>query len=77
MDQSPNISSFVIRFIHGETIGEGRGFRGTIRHVQSNQEISFNRWEEAERFIQTFVPIKEPETSRDTPEPPEKTWESP
>ncbi len=57
MNDSPNISSFVIRFVH-EPADTGKStYRGTIRHVQSNQELVFTEWKEATNFIHRFVPI--------------------
>lgn len=62
---SPNISSFVIRFVHpgaGPLADPSEGgvfpYRGAIRHIQSDQEITFTRWEDAVDFIQRFVPLE-------------------
>ena len=57
MDHSPNISSFVVRFIVQEESLGHLSLRGSIRHIQSNQEINFNRWQEAETFMQSFIPV--------------------
>ena len=56
---SPNITSFVIRFVHEPTSSPEKPalYRGTIHHVQSNQEIPFTRWQDAVKFIQRFMPI--------------------
>ena len=56
---SPNITSFVIRFVHEPTSSPEKPapYRGTIHHVQSDQEISFTRWQDAVEFIQRFMPI--------------------
>lgn len=59
-DKPPNISSFVIRFVYTEPALERSSastYRGTIRHVQSNQEVTFTRWHEAMDFINRFVII--------------------
>jgi hypothetical protein len=58
-DPPPNITSFVIRFIHPDlAIHPGKGeFRGAIRHIQTDEEISFTRWEDALAFMKRFVPI--------------------
>ena len=58
-DSSPNIISFIIRFIHLEATdtGETPAYRGNIRHIQSNQEFNFTRWEDAVEYIRRFVPI--------------------
>ncbi|HEX6304761.1 MAG TPA: hypothetical protein VFZ76_11265 [Anaerolineales bacterium] len=60
IDQPPNITSFVIRFVHTDPPVEPAstsGYRGTIRHVQSNQEATFTHWQEAVDFINRFVLI--------------------
>jgi poly-beta-hydroxyalkanoate depolymerase len=58
MQESPQINSFIIRFVH---TGPGAGtplYRGTIRHILTHQEIHFTEWEEAEEFISMFVPLR-------------------
>lgn len=57
--ETPTITSFVIRFVQDAPLANrgGSALRGTIHHVQSNQEIPFTRWEDAVEFIQRFVPI--------------------
>lgn len=52
---TPNVTSFVIRFVIDGP--EVNGFRGTIRHVQTDEEISFTKWDDAVTFIQRFVPL--------------------
>lgn len=58
----PTITSFVIRFVltsEGELL-EGSplpAYRGTIRHIQTEQELNFSSWQEAVAFIQRFVPL--------------------
>jgi hypothetical protein len=61
---SPNITSFVIRFVYADRdsqsalSGERKlPYRGAIRHIQSDEEIAFTRWEDAVDFIQRFVPL--------------------
>ncbi len=58
MVDSPLISSFVIRIVE-EPVPQYPApvFRGMIRHIQSDQEISFTNWVDAETFITKFVPI--------------------
>jgi hypothetical protein len=64
-ETSPTISSFVIRFVHAEGAAPEQPpaslptppYRGTIRHVQTDQEQAFTRWEDAVAFIQRFVPL--------------------
>lgn len=57
--ETPTITSFVIRFVQDPKSAdrERPPLRGTIHHVQTNQEIPFTRWEDAVEFIQRFVPI--------------------
>jgi hypothetical protein len=63
---TPAITSFVIRFIHNEgqnpqnsPLTAGLLARGTIRNVQTNEEIDFTRWEDAVQFIERFVSLVE------------------
>jgi hypothetical protein len=60
----PTISSFVIRFVQADAAGPNtasppRATRGVIRHVQSDREIAFSRWQEALDFIQSFVTLED------------------
>lgn len=57
--QSPFVTSFVIRFVREQTAPdlEANPYRGTIHHVQSNQEIAFTRWQDAVDFIKRFIEI--------------------
>ncbi len=58
MTDSPGISSFVIRIIEEPAQNESAAtYRGIIRHIQSEREISFINWSDVELFIQQFVPI--------------------
>jgi hypothetical protein len=60
---SPHIDSFVIRFVLLEAGAErsssnlSPAYRGSITHVQSDEELVFNRWEDAVDFIQRYIPI--------------------
>jgi hypothetical protein len=63
---TPAITSFVIRFIHeGEQVTPalpppaGQLLRGTIRNVQTNEELDFTRWEDAVGFIERFLSVVE------------------
>jgi hypothetical protein len=63
---TPAITSFVIRFIHNESPNPGDAkpaagqlVRGTIRNVQTNEEVDFTRWEGAVEFIERFVSLVE------------------
>jgi hypothetical protein len=58
----PNITSFVIRFIHGDLPGSSPpDLRGSIRHIQTDQEIAFTRWVDAVDFIRRYVTIEDEE----------------
>jgi hypothetical protein len=60
----PTISSFVIRFVVESTRD---AYRGEIRHIQTNEEIHFNSWQDAVEFIQRYVPLAENESKRSAP----------
>ena len=55
---SPQISSFVLRFVQDDTgaVPVKRALRGSIRHIQSNQEVSFTDWADALAFMGQFIP---------------------
>jgi hypothetical protein len=63
--QPPVISSFVIRFILNEMRDEPTlpSYRGSIRHIQSDEELNFHLWVDAVEFIRRFVPV---ETEKDS-----------
>jgi hypothetical protein len=67
----PLISSFIIRFVMEELSAEKPTYHGTIRHIQSAEEINFNEWREATDFMHRFVQINElrPPFSPDSPIP--------
>ena len=72
--QPPNITSFIIRFVHAEqaeTATETPApYRGSIRHIQSDREFIFIRWEDAVEFIRQFVPLEaEPPSEIETNRP--------
>lgn len=62
-----NMVSFVLRFVCEEPSGEeaqadgrpapGVNWHGVIRHVQSNTERRFARWEDAVAFIAQYVDV--------------------
>lgn len=57
----PSIASFVIRFVVDEkspTEERKPGYRGTIRYIQSNEELTFSTWENAVEFIQRYVHLE-------------------
>ena len=60
---APTISSFVIRFVvEEESVEENTQpvYRGTIRHIQSAEELNFSAWEDAVSFVRRFVPLEDP-----------------
>ncbi|OGO66599.1 MAG: hypothetical protein A2030_11870 [Chloroflexi bacterium RBG_19FT_COMBO_50_10] len=61
----PNISSFVIRFVvsnPAEPSPNQPVYHGTIRHIQSDEELNFSSWKDAEAFIRRFVPLEDERT---------------
>jgi len=61
--QSPLISSFVIRFVMNEAQDDmvdapQHLYRGSIRHIQSDEELNFHLWEDAVEFIRRYVPLE-------------------
>ena len=57
----PLIMSFVIRLVlESPPSSEGKEpcYRGTIRHIQSNEDINFNTFDEAIKFIQRYMPLE-------------------
>ena len=67
METPPLISSFIIRFVMDETPKHSAAYHGTIRHIQTAEEINFNEWREALEFMHRFVKI----TDFQPPSPPE------
>lgn len=65
----PLISSFIIRFVMEETSTEKPVYHGTIRHIQTAEEINFNEWHEAMEFMHRYIPLDElqPPTPPETP----------
>lgn len=57
---TPTIYSFIIRFVVADAPAEGElpAYRGAIRHIQSAEELNFNKWHEAVEFMRRFVPIE-------------------
>lgn len=61
--QSPFISSFVIRFVMNEAPEDADSagqpsYRGSIRHIQSEEELHFYVWKDAVEFIRRYVPLQ-------------------
>jgi hypothetical protein len=55
----PLISSFIIRFVMEGMPAESTAYHGTIRHIQSAEEMNFREWGEALEFMHRFVPLEE------------------
>lgn len=55
----PLISSFIIRFVMDELPDRSVAYHGTIRHIQTAEEINFNEWHEATEFMHRFVQLDE------------------
>lgn len=56
----PQISSFVIRFVVESFPADGEeksNYRGAIRHIQSEEQLTFNTWDDAVTFIRHYVPL--------------------
>ncbi|NUM44766.1 MAG: hypothetical protein HUU38_08655 [Anaerolineales bacterium] len=56
-EPTPEINSFVIRFVHSALEENPAHLRGSIRHIQSNEEKTFILWQEAEQFIKRYIPL--------------------
>ncbi len=57
----PTIESFIIRFVLDErTLAENKqpSYRGEVRHIQSDEEIAFQTWEDVVEFLQRYVPLE-------------------
>lgn len=55
---SPEISSFVLRFVQDD-LENAPGqpvYRGFIQHVQTDERVSFTRWDDAVNFMSQFIP---------------------
>ncbi|MCB0102864.1 MAG: hypothetical protein H6635_04370 [Anaerolineales bacterium] len=56
----PLISSFIIRFVMDEApAAQTLAYHGTIRHIQTAEEINFSEWHEATEFMHRFVKLDE------------------
>jgi hypothetical protein len=59
----PDVASFLIRFVQGQPTEDGGArYRGVVRHVQTDQELSFTSWQEVEAFIQLVIPLETTKT---------------
>lgn len=54
------IASFIVRFIQeggADDAAQPAGWRGVVRHVQSNQQMRFTCIEDALHFMEKFVDL--------------------
>jgi hypothetical protein len=68
-DNPQSITSFVVRFIHSGP-PENAAYRGSVLNVQTNEEFSFLRWEEAVAFIGRYIRIPSGNESEGRATPP-------
>ncbi len=57
----PSIESFIIRFVLDErALAENKQprYRGEVRHIQSDEEILFQAWEDVVEFVKRYVPLE-------------------
>jgi hypothetical protein len=59
-NSQPDITSFVLRFVHESDTHEKGEYRGSIRHIQSDEVCAFTQWQDAVNFIIRFIPINTP-----------------
>jgi hypothetical protein len=62
MSPDTYLASFVLRFVYDASADDASrpiGWRGVIRHVQSDAECQFTHWPEAEAFIAQYVSLNE------------------
>ncbi|GAB4581790.1 MAG: hypothetical protein Fur0022_45400 [Anaerolineales bacterium] len=56
-EPTPEINSFILRFVHSHPEDASAHLRGSIRHIQSNEEKAFTHWQEVEQFVKQFIPL--------------------
>jgi hypothetical protein len=60
-DPETHLVSFVLRFVcdgpADPDCGPAAGWHGVLRHVQTNTELHFTRWDEAVAFISRHVAL--------------------
>ncbi|MBN2043957.1 MAG: hypothetical protein JW757_02955 [Anaerolineales bacterium] len=55
----PEVASFLIRIVQDQPQADHEGgYRGLIRHIQTDEEFSFTCWQDAENFIKRMFPIE-------------------
>lgn len=68
MTSQTSLVSFVLRFVLDEPSSRGAmrslpRWHAVIRHVQTNEELHFARWEDAVAFIEQYVNLAIPPSS--------------
>jgi len=54
----PIVTSFILRFVQDQPPDTNtQRYRGAIRHIQTDREVQFTHWEDAENFIRNFISI--------------------
>lgn len=65
MSLETRLRSFVVRFVSTEACADAArpmtDWYGVIRHVQSNSERHFTRWDEALEFMSQYVDLRQPD----------------
>ena len=59
-DTAPTIHSFIVRFVVEESLSAEKtkpAYHGSVRHIQSAEELHFHEWREAVEFMRRFVPL--------------------
>ena len=59
-DAAPTIHSFIVRFVvedAPQAEGMPPAYHGSVRHIQSAEEVHFHEWREAVEFMRRFVPL--------------------
>lgn len=71
MPPDTGLDSFVLRFVYDSPADQTSrpvAWHGVIRHVQSDAECHFTRWEEAATFVAQFVGLEQTtDVARHTP----------
>ena len=68
MTDTPEIDSFIIRFVHIHPEDASAHLRGSIRHIQSNEEKAFTHWQEVEQFVKRFITMDLPSSNQNLSE---------
>jgi len=61
---SPQVESFVLRFVRDVSDPDASAWRGVVVHVQSNTASNFTDFADAVAFIARYVPIEKMKDER-------------